>query len=111
MTKTFYRLTQWLFILASLFLLTAMTDPTRPPDVLLPASSKGVVAGSLQLTAIFVYPDRRIAVINGKEVRTGDTINEYTIINIQHDTVELKGSQGNLTVLTLFPQIKQVRAN
>lgn len=110
MTKTRSRFIPFLCVLLSL-LLTAMTDPTRPPDALLPASKGIVAAGPLRLTAIFIYSDRRSVVINGKTLTTGETIDEYTITNIQHDTVELKDSQGNKTVLNLFPVVKQVRAN
>ena len=74
---------------------TTLTDPTRPPDILIPAAKKLRMAGSMQLTAIFIYPNRRFAVINGQSVSVGDKIGEYTIINIQHDTVELKGLQDS----------------
>lgn len=99
----------------ALLILTFLTgaanlpDPTRPPDALIPASKKLKIGGALQVTAIFIYPDRRFAFINGQLVNVGDKIGEYTIINIQHDTVELKGSKGNSMILTLLPKVKAAR--
>lgn len=101
--------------LISLFLVGIVTvaatipnlpDPTRPPDTLIPAARKLKIGGALQLNATFIYPDHRFAMINGRMVNLGDMIGEYTIINIQHDTVELKGSKDTSMVLTLFPKVK-----
>lgn len=86
-----------------------MPDPTRPPDILLPASKNLKIGGALQLNGTFIYPDHRFALINGNTVNLGDTIGEYTIINIQHDTVELKGTKDSSMVLTLFPKVKTPR--
>lgn len=86
-----------------------MPDPTRPPDSLIPASKNIRIGGALQLNGTFIYPDYRFALINGNKVNMGDTIGEYTIINIQHDTVELKGTKDSSMVLTLFPKVKTPR--
>lgn len=88
----------------------SLPDPTRPPDALIPAAKKLKIGGALQVTAIFIYPDRRFAFINGQLANLGDKIGEYTIINIQHDTVELKGSKDTSMVLTLFPKVKTPKA-
>ncbi len=104
----------WLLAMLSLLFLTGattLTDPTRPPDILIPAAKKLLIPGSMQLTAVFIYPDRRFAVINGHSVSVGEKIGEYTIINIQHDTVELKGLQDSSKVLTLLPSVKRARVN
>lgn len=87
----------------------SLPDPTRPPDKLIPAAKIIKIGGALQLDATFIYPDHRFALINGRKVNTGDMIGEYTIINIQHDTVELKGSKDTSMVLTLFPKVKTSR--
>lgn len=86
-----------------------MPDPTRPPDSLVPANKNIRIGGALQLNATFIYPDHRFALINGNTLRLGDSIGEYTIINIQHDTVELKGTKDSSMVLTLFPKVKSPR--
>jgi hypothetical protein len=102
----------WITAALSVLLLTgaaALVDPTRPPDALLPESKGMTPASPLQLTAIFIYPDHRFAIINGQKASAGEKVGEYTIINIQRDTVELKGSQDNLVNLSLLPIIKKTR--
>lgn len=100
-------ITRLMGLLALLCLVGAsLPDPTRPPDDLLPVGTKLKVSGALQVTAIFIYQDYRYALINGQRAAVGDKIGEYTIINIQHDTVELKGSKDNSMILTLLPKVK-----
>jgi hypothetical protein len=100
----------WLLAIISSSLLTgaaALVDPTRPPNALLPESKKLSVSGPLQLSATFVYPERQYAIINGQVGAVGDKVGSYTIINIDNDTVELKGSQETPVVLSLFPTVKK----
>src|SRR3990167_5164008 len=74
-----------------------MVDPTRPPDrVLTPAKAQ-----PLTLTAIFIYPHKRIAIINGQAVTMGDRVGEFTITSINTYSVELVGSQNNREMLQL----------
>lgn len=104
--------TGWLLAIMAIFFLTgaaAIVDPTRPPDELIPATKKARSYGPLQLTAIFSYPTHRLAIINGQLAAMGDQIGSYTIINIQDDTVELKGLRDKSIVLPLLPSIKQAR--
>lgn len=85
----------------------ALRDPTRPPNALLPEHFVEKQTGPFQLFAIFSYPDRRLALIDGDLVSIGDTINSYTITNIGPDTVELKKAEEQPTVLRILPVIKQ----
>jgi len=87
-----------------------LVDPTRPPDALIPNSQKLAIEGPLKLTATFIYPDRRIAIISDQVVMVGNQVDTYTIINIQRDTVELKGSDETPVTLTLLPAVKTARA-
>jgi len=93
--------------IASMTQAFAMVDPTRPPDELILPSKRLNVTGALLVTAIFIYPNYRFAIINGHLGKPGDKVGEYTIINIQHDTVELKGSQENSITLPLLPSVKK----
>lgn len=102
----------WLITTVAILLLTGATnmpDPTRPPEQLIPASKKLHQTGTMQVTAIFIYPSRRFAIISGHMASVGDKIGEYTVINIQHDTVELKGSQDTSMILQLVPMVKKAR--
>lgn len=66
---------------------------------------------SLQVTAIFNFPNSSFAIINGQKVGIGDKIGAYSIINIHNDRVELKGMDDNSLVLTLLPTVKQPEGN
>lgn len=95
--------------LTAVFCLTGaaqLTDPTRPPDALLPDSKSFEATGPLQLTAVYVYPGRQLALINSQFAAVGDKVGTYTVINIQRDTVELKDSQGARVTLSVVPAIK-----
>lgn len=99
-----------LLALLSVWLLTGaaqeLVDPTRPPAALLTPIQDIKVKGPLQVTAIFIYPTRRIAIINDHLAQVGDQVGSYTIINIQRDTVELKGVQDKSMVLNLVTDVK-----
>jgi hypothetical protein len=102
----------WLMVLSALIFLTGadiLTDPTRPPDNLIPAVKDKIVRGPLELTAIFIYPDHRFAFISDHKVSVGDKVDEYTVININRDTVELMNAREKPVVLTLLPTVKQPR--
>lgn len=89
--------------------LADLVDPTRPPDAMISPNKSFLTASPLSLNAIFYYPDNQAAIINGDFVRAGDSVGEYTIINIHRDTVELIGIEGKELTLRMFPQIKQYR--
>jgi MSHA biogenesis protein MshK len=85
---------------------TELVDPTRPPADMLPPIQNFKVKGPLQVTAIFIYPSYRTAIINGQLVRVGDQLGSHTIINIQRDTVELSGAENKTMVLNLVTDVK-----
>ena len=85
-----------------------LIDPTRPPGA--DITSQAEVAGSpLQLTAVFIYPYSRMAIINGKTVRIGEHIGDFTVTSIEPFAVELTGTQDNKEVLLLVPTVKSKR--
>ncbi len=85
-----------------------IADPTRPPDNLIAANKSGKASGGPELTAIFISPKGNYALIDGHPAFIGDPVGAYTIINIQHDAVELSGAQNEKIVLELLPTVKQV---
>lgn len=81
-------------------------DPTRPPgynDPVLEISQKK----SLDLTAIFIYPTYRLAIINSQPLKVGDKINEYTVTSISANTVELNGPENTQEVLQVAASVKK----
>jgi hypothetical protein len=105
------RITQGLLVLLTPFMLgaLAMQDPTRPPNVSTNPNA-AEVGQPLAVTAIFVYPNRRIAIVNGQNVVVGDHVGELTVTSINQDTVELEGPQHTREVLQLVEPVKQRNA-
>ncbi|SCZ64973.1 general secretion pathway protein GspB [Thiohalomonas denitrificans] len=77
----------------------ALDDPMRPPNE---QQTRSVVSHpQLQLTAVMIHRDRRIAVINGQRVREGSQIAGSTVLAINPSTVTLRRN-GRLTALSLL---------
>ncbi len=81
----------------------AAVDPTRPPSQ--PHNegvSMGVTANAWQLQAIRISAQGRSAVINGVQVRQGESIRKAKVVAIEPGSVVLKQS-GRQILLTLGP--------
>lgn len=87
---------------------TAMVDPTRPPGFTA-THAAAAKEGPLTLTAVFIYPNYQIAIINGQTAMIGDHIDEFTITSITPFTVELVGPRNNKEILPLVTPLKQER--
>ncbi len=94
------------FLMTYLFTLllgaTSLPDPTRPSNIGNTLSNQ-----PLALTAIFIYPSYRVAIINGVALKPGDHINEYIVTTIDTYTVELTDPQNNRETLHLLTPIKE----
>ncbi|MBA3661729.1 MAG: hypothetical protein H0W64_08385 [Gammaproteobacteria bacterium] len=106
------RVKRFIFFVALLPLLSAvvappLVDPTRPPDGLNP--SQNTATGPLTVSAIYIFPTYRFAMINNLPVKVGDRIGGFTITNITSYTVELFGTQNEKLVLELVTSIKHAR--
>lgn len=109
---------RWLFLgLALVAALAAPTrgfargelrDPTRPPDASLieDLDATTPVSSPYRLSAILVAEGRRIAVINGHPVQTGDRVSDAKVLRILRDKVVLRASTGDLTIRLLPISIK-----
>ena len=79
----------------------ALEDPTRPSGALF-ITEAGIENNGLQLTSTLVSEGRRIAIINGKTVRQGDTVGSATVLKIQPtEVIVLQG--GERKSLALLP--------
>lgn len=89
-----------------------LVDPTTPPQIVPTATTAKSVekpTGTMELTAIFIYPGYRLAAISGRIVKLGDKLGEFTITRITHYTVELVDPQNNRQVLKLVTSVKKER--
>lgn len=94
-----------LFICLAIGLLgsAVIVDPTRPPeftDTL--AANLGINKQSLTVTAIFIYPDDRFAIINNQMARVGTKLDDFTITAITPYTVQMIDQEGKGKTLELI---------
>lgn len=80
-------------------------DPTRPPGFNA-IQTKTTSPQQLQLTAIFIYPTYKVAIVDGQAIKIGDHIGEYTVTNIDLNAVELEGPQNEKETLQLVASIR-----
>ena len=72
---------------------TGLADPTRPPNVLPVAGRDGSLPGEMQalrLQSILISPQRRLAVIDGRTVPLGGTVDQAVLVQIAETHVTLK---------------------
>jgi MSHA biogenesis protein MshK len=89
-----------------------LRDPTRPLDFSEADLEAGLTPGSRPanagyvLQSILVSPTRRIAIVNGERVQTGDEIGDAKVVAIQPWSVHLKGSQGKIELRITTIEVK-----
>ena len=85
-----------------------LPDPTRPAaDLLTPgvaASGTPTAPTDDGLRTIIISPDRRSAVINGKQVPLGGKVGEERLMAVCEDSVVLQGVDGRREV-SLYPDV------
>ncbi|MCK4743425.1 MAG: hypothetical protein KAT25_06375 [Sulfuriflexus sp.] len=91
-----------LFFMASQFAQAQLDDPTRPANIAnVVSSSTDAVTSSWDLSSILVSPQRRVAIINGKTVKSGETLAGAKVVMINETSVKLK-YRGEIILLKLF---------
>lgn len=86
----------------------ALRDPTRPPGVSAIKAAPGAGAGGLILQSILISPERKAAVISGKVVGPGESIDGYMLIAIAEDVAVLKNGD-KIQRLRLYPGVDMKR--
>lgn len=87
-----------------------LPDPTRPPAALGAAREDGQDApAALELQSVLISPQRRVAIVSGREVRVGDRIGDARVVRIAENELVLRNGQ-DMQVLKLFPQVEKKRA-
>jgi hypothetical protein len=64
-----------------------LRDPTRPYTA---AERRAVAAPRFVVNAIIVSPERRVAILNGRRVGVGATVDNATVISIEKDELILE---------------------
>jgi len=101
--KSLVRAGLLLILATSQFVQAQLNDPTRPPNIAEEVISEaGEVDTSWDLSSILVSPERRVAIINGQAVKSGDMLAGAEVLNIDATGVKLK-YRGEIILLKLFP--------
>ncbi len=85
-----------------------LSDPTRPSDVSYNEEhdSKPGSTSPYVLSAILVASGRRIAVVNGEPLQTGDRVAGATLKSILRDKVVLRTKDRDVTLRLVTADIK-----
>ena len=82
-------------------------DPTRPATAMADHNSQQVVTSKWQVSAIFATASDIRAVVNGKTVRPGESVDEAKVISIESSGVTIilphTQQQHRLTLATFSP--------
>lgn len=94
-----------MMVLSATAIAETLGDPTRPPAALIPAQSASATAHAAPaLQSVLISHGRRIAIINGKEVRVNDLYNGARVVKILESEVVLRNGR-DVQVLKLFPDV------
>lgn len=85
-----------------------LRDPTRPPGTSAIKAVPGSAQGGLVLQSILISPERKAAVISGKVVGPGETVDGYMLVGIAEDVAVLKNGD-KIQRLRLYPAVDMKR--
>lgn len=91
--------------LTSMLVMAQLDDPTRPPDFVTAVATEADAVEQEEgwtLTSILVSPQRRVAIINGKPLREGESLAGAKVMKINLSGVKLR-HKGALINLPLLP--------
>jgi hypothetical protein len=75
-----------------------LQDPTLPYEQAQTPAARGSVSRRLELTAVLISSQRRIAVINGKFYREGEHVDGAQITRIEPESVGLRRGSEEMEV-------------
>jgi len=79
-------------------------DPTRPPGQVESAADAGP-NGAPRVESILIAPDRRIAVVNGREVTVGSQLGDARVVRISESEVVIRRTGGEETLKLFAPLV------
>ncbi len=88
----------------------ALEDPTRPPGLPPPAAAAAAPPPHYQLTSILIAQQRRIAVVNGRQVQVGDRVDGARVEAIAPDRVTLRKGERPIELSLFLLRVKEPKA-
>lgn len=86
-----------------------LPDPTRPALAVPAAGSVEAPAGSYALSAVWIGAQRRVALINGRPVAVGDSVDGARVLAIDASGVRIRAADGE-RVLSLASGVRKAPA-
>ncbi len=83
-----------------------LSDPTRPPAILLETSANNEVIAGPVLQSILIAPGRHVAIISGQTVTLNGKYGDQTLIKMSETEVVLRNGK-ELQTLKLFPDFEK----
>lgn len=87
-----------LVLLLNTAMAVSLEDPTRPPGATVIRAGKTVTKPSWVLSSTLISPERRSAIINGKQVTLGDRVNGARVVEIEPAAVKLRNRGGEFSI-------------
>lgn len=85
-----------------------LRDPTRPPGTSAIRTVPGIATGGLVLQSILISPERKAAVISGKVVGPGESVDGYVLVAIAENEAVLRNGD-KIRRLRLYPSVDMKR--
>lgn len=83
-------------------------DPTQPPpEAAMNTSGEPMVAVGPVLQAVTISPQRKSAIISGKEVLLGQKYEDAVLLKINDNQVTLRHPDGSLEVLRMYASVQK----
>jgi MSHA biogenesis protein MshK len=81
-------------------------DPTRPPGQVEGAGDAGADS-AIRVESILIAPDRRIAIVNGREVTIGSQVGDARVVRISESEIVIRSAQGDETLKLFAPVVRR----
>jgi MSHA biogenesis protein MshK len=92
---------------ASLAHAAPFADPTRPPNAVSYDGAAAPAPSGPRLESVLIAPDRRLAVINGQEVRVGGKYGEGQVVRITETEVVIRNGEA-METFKLLPEAQKL---
>jgi len=86
-----------------------LLDPTRPPQIINQDAGLANIDGPV-LQSVLISPGRKMAIINGQQVKLGEQFGGAKLISVSETQVVLRNG-SELQTLKLFPDITKRRSS
>lgn len=114
--RSFFFLIAWcaiVFLANQMVIADELVDPMRPADYQkrqsqLPVEKDEIDTSSWKLTAVLTSLNRQVAVVNGRCLKQGDSLEGFTVKKIQQDRVFMQNGTKSLVLRRSGTGLKKI---